>query len=366
LRDLPALIDEIARAVAEAVAEGDKGSRSVGARLAGWSDSPSADVIGHFMRGTYDFSLGTISGYDAALAHFDSASKSDPAFAPAYSNTALTIATMLEWGWWDYGEPRVRELAERGLAAADRALMIDSASVNAWIARGSLLAFLNPRGYNGAFEAFRKAVATAPHDPEAHHWYGRALMQYGERSAARRELERAAALAPTNAGVLFDLAQLYRHDGGFNRTCIMLDSAVAASPTAAQVYVLRSLTRAQRGELRFAWADAETGGRLGWPYWAQAASAIIDARARDTAIARRRVDGIRRAVSNGNRPREWTGEYLAAALVASGQKDRALDLLERMQPRGARLWFTLTGPDFAPLRGSPRYQRLVAASRPLR
>lgn len=367
MRDLPGLIDEIAQGVAKAVSEGDNGPRSVGARLAGWSDSPSGNVVDHFMRGTYSSSLGTISGYEAALAHFDSASRNDPGFAPAFASTALTIATMLEWGWWDYGEPRVRELSERGLAAADRALQLDSTSGQAWIARGALLTFRNPRSYAGAFDAFRKAVATAPRDPEAHHWYGRALMQFGERATARRELERALALAPADAGVLFDLAQLYRHDGGFNRACIMLDSAVASSPTAAQVYVLRALTRARRGELRFAWADAETGGRLGWPYWAQAANAIIDARSRDTTSARQRVDAIRRATAkSGNRPREWTGEYLAAALAASGQRDRALDLLEHVQPRGARLWFALTGPDFAPLRESPRYQRLIAASRPRR
>ncbi|HEU6449778.1 MAG TPA: tetratricopeptide repeat protein [Gemmatimonadaceae bacterium] len=319
------------------------------------------------MRGTYSSSIGTIAAYEAALAHFDSASRSDPGFAPAFANTALTIATMLEWGWWDYGERRVQELAERGLSAADRALKIDSSNTTAWIARGSLLAFRNPRSYKGVFDAFKKAVATSPRDPDAHHWYGRALMQFGERSTARRELERALELAPTNADILFDLAQLYRHDGGFNRACIMLDSAVAASPTSARVYVLRSLTRARRGELRFAWADAETGGRLGWPYWAQAASAIVDARARDTASAHRRVDAIRSAAAKaGNRPGEWTGEYLAAALVASGQRDRALELLEQLHPRGARLWFALTGPEFAPLRGSPRYQRLVATSRPRR
>jgi tetratricopeptide (TPR) repeat protein len=192
-------------------------------------------------------------------------------------------------------------------------------------------------------------------------------MQVGERSAARQELEKALDLAPADARVLFDLAQLYRHDGSFNRACILLDSAVAVSPTAAQIYVLRALTRARRGEIRFAWADAETGGRLGWPYWAQAAGAIIDARSRDTTSARGRTDALNKATAKtGNRPQQWTGEYLAAALAASGQKDRALDLLEKIQPRGARLWFALSGPDFAPLRNDPRYRKLVAESRPRR
>lgn len=367
VRDLPALVDEIASGVTNAVNGGDAGRAAATVRLAGMSGSPSEAVIGNFLRGTYYSSLHTISGYEAALAQFDSAARSDPGFAPASANAALTIATMLEWGWWDYGEPRVQELAERGLAAADRALKLDSTDAKAWMARGSLLAFRNPRTYAGAFQAFRRAVSVAPRDAEAHQWYGRALMQVGERSAARQELETALDLAPADARVLFDLAQLYRHDGSFNRACILLDSAVAVSPTAAQIYVLRALTRARRGEIRFAWADAETGGRLGWPYWAQAAGAIIDARSRDTTSARGRTDALNKATAKtGNRPQQWTGEYLAAALAASGQKDRALDLLEKIQPRGARLWFALSGPDFAPLRNDPRYRKLVAESRPRR
>jgi tetratricopeptide (TPR) repeat protein len=364
---LPALVDQIAGGVIDAVGDGRSGGRSAASRLVGWGDSPAENVGLHFMRGTYHLSLNTISGYEAALSQFDSAAKNDPTFAPAFASSALTIAAMLEWGWWNYGPQRVKQLTERGLAASDRALKLDSTNADAWMARGSLLAFRNPRTYDGAFSAFRRAIALAPRAPEPHQWYGRALMQVGERTAARRELENALDLAPADARVLFDLARLYRRDGSFNRACVLLDSAIAATPTAAQAYVLRALTRARRGELRFAWADAETGGRLGWPYWSQAASAVIDASARDTARARQRTDVIRKAAASaGTRPQEWTGEFLAAALAASGEKDRALDLLEKVEPRGARLWFAITGPDFASLRKDQRYRTIVAASRPTR
>jgi tetratricopeptide (TPR) repeat protein len=365
IRDLPSLIDQIADGVIEAINGGESGRRPGAARLAGASGSPSEEVVEHFMRGTYYSSLNTISGYESALAQFDSASRSDPGYSPAFAKSALTIASMLEWGWWNLGEDRVRQLAERGLAAADRALRLDPQNGRAWLARGSLLSFKSPRSFDGALPAFRRAVALAPRDAEAHHWYGRALMQLGQRSAARSELQKALDLAPTDARVLFDLAQLYRHDGSYNTACMLLDSAIAANPTAAQVYALRALTRARRGELRFAWADAETAGRLGWPYWSQAVSAIIDAKSRDTTGARQRTDAVAKAVAkNGNRPQQWTGEYLAAALLASGQNDVALDLLEKVGPRGARLWFALTGPDFALLRSNARYQKLLAASRP--
>ena len=367
VRDLPALIAEVSRGVVGAVTESKPSTGATAARLAEWSNPPVDATVTHFLRGKYYTSLNTPPGYEAALAQFDSASRSDPGFAKGFASSALTIATMLEWGWWDYGESRVRALTERGLGAADRALQLDSTSADAWRARGALLSFQNPKTYSGAFSAYTRALAYAPRDPTVHHWYGRALMQVGDRSAARRELTKALALAPGNADVIFDLARLDRHEGRPSEACVLLDSAIASTPTAAQAYVLRALTRAQRGELRFAWADAETGGRLGWPLWGRAASAAIDAKARDTASARERSAALRKAVNtSGSSPTQWTGEYLAVALVASGESERALDVLERAQPRGARLWFAITGPDFAPLRKSQRFRKLVAESHPRR
>lgn len=366
-RDLPALESQMTGAILDAVAGRMPGGKIGEPRLAGWSDPPSGETVEHFLRGEYYASLNSAPGYQYALAQYDSAGRSDPAFASGFASSALTIATILEWGWWDFDPARVRELTDRGLAAADRALRLDSTATDAWVARASLLSFRNPKSYKGVLAAYAHALSSSPRDPRAHHWYGRALMQLGERISARRELAKALDLAPGDAGVLFDLAQLARHAGGYSEACILLDSAVAANPRAGQAYVLRALTRSRRGELRFAWADAETGARLGWPLWGQAANAVVDAHARDTTSARERVRTVSQStLGRGTDPQQWTGEYLAIALVSSGETDRALDLLEKVQPRGARLWFALTSPEFAPLRKNQRFRELLAASRPRR
>ena len=364
-RDLPALEARMTGAILDAVAERKPGGKTGEARLAGWSDPPSAETVEHFLRGEFYESLSTALGYESALAQYDSAAKSDPAFAPGFARSALTIATILEWGWWDLSPRRLRDLTDRGMAAADRALRLDSASADAWIARASLLGFRNPKSYAGVLGAYTRALKYSPRSAEAHHWYGRALMQLGNRASARRELTRALELAPGDAGVLFDLGQLARHEGRYSEACILLDSAVAANPRAGQPYVLRALTRARLGELRFAWVDAETGGRLGWPLWGQAVGAVVDAQARDTSSARERAMAVSKtAAAWGTDPQQWTGQYLAIALVASGETKRALDLLERVQPRGARLWFALTAPEFASLKRNKRFRELLAVSRP--
>jgi tetratricopeptide (TPR) repeat protein/TolB-like protein len=367
VQELPALTAEISDSVVDRIASPPPRAAPATARLAAWSGTPDGTTVDHFLRGTYYSSLNSLRGYEAALAQFDSASRSDPEFAPGFANSALTIAAMLEWGWWDYGEKRVHDLTERGLAAADRAIALDSTLASAWVARGALLSFSNPETFAGSFDAYTRAMAYAPGDPLVHHWYGRALMQVGDEVAARRELSWALRLAPGDAEILLELARLERREGRGNEACAFLDSAIAVDPTAAQAYIVRAMTRAQRGGLRFAWADAEIGGRLGWPFWGQAASAVIYARARDTLSARERAESLRGAVAAAaGRPSEWAGELLPAALVASGEPERALDLLEHARYGGARLWFAMGYPEFAPLRKSPRYRRLLAASQPRR
>jgi hypothetical protein len=58
------------------------------------------------------------------------------------------------------------------------------------------------------------------------------------------------------------------------------------------------------------------------------------------------------------------GYELALGLVAVGQHDRALDLLERIRPRGPWLWTYLVFPGFDPVRAGARFQRIYQETRP--
>jgi TolB-like protein/tetratricopeptide (TPR) repeat protein len=336
-------------------------------RTAGVNERLSNSVVEHFLRGRYFANVNTADGYSAALAQFDSATSLDPTFAAGFANAALATASIVQWGWWNAREGEVNELVDRGLRDSDRSLRLDSANADAWIARGVLLTFKHPRSFAGARAAFTRAISYAPSSLRGHHWFGRALMQIGDYAGARREFSRALSTAPGDVGVLVDLAQLDRREGRFSAACSLLDSATSADPTYGQAYVLRALVRANRGQLRFAWADAETGSRMGWPLWGEAVGALVDAQARDTIRARTRVRELAKAASTGGiQGNDWTGEYYAIALAASGDRDAALDVLERHKSLGAHLWFALRDPAFAPLRKQRRFLALLAASSPLR
>jgi len=337
-------------------------------------DTPSAAVVGmranaasydHFLRGAYYHAQATPSGFRQAVVEYDSAVRLDSAYAPAAARLGMAYASELYWGWWDFREPQRQALIAQGLAAVDLALRLDSAQADAWAARGALLSYLDPRSFMGVRDAFDRASRLTSRMPDVYQWYGRIMMERGDDQTARLMLRRALDLAPRRASVLFDLAHLDYLQRNFADACAVLDSAVESDPLAAQPYALRALVRARRDDIRSAWADAETAGRLGWPEWGDAIGAVVDARARDTTSARVRTKRLLRAFgSRGTDPAQWAGPWIAIALTASGQQSKALDILEQSGPPGAPLWSALQLPDFAPIIKSPRFERLQRLSRP--
>ena len=54
----------------------------------------------------------------------------------------------------------------------------------------------------------------------------------------------------------------------------------------------------------------------------------------------------------------------ALAAVALGERDLALDILERTRPRGPWLWSYLIWEGFDPIRRDPRFRRIIDEARP--
>jgi len=96
----------------------------------------------------------------------------------------------------------------------------------------------------------------------------------------------------------------------------------------------------------------------------EVALVILDAHAGRLAAARRRASTLESYMLNARHPVYREGVITAAALVAAGESDRALDVLERIRPHGAELWAALRAPWLDPIRDHPRFRRLVAESRP--
>jgi hypothetical protein len=89
---------------------------------------------------------------------------------------------------------------------------------------------------------------------------------------------------------------------------------------------------------------------------------MIDAREGDTDAARARVIRLLRR-PDLRRPTAIQATFPASALVALGEMDEALDLLERA-PRSAQFGLWLRSPFLDPIRPDARFKRLVEETRP--
>jgi eukaryotic-like serine/threonine-protein kinase len=359
---LQAIEQEIADTVATRIT-GELAPAERTALAGGRAADPTA--YDHLLHGNYYLAERTPHAVRRAIAEFEAAEQRDPSFAPALARVALGYALFLDWGW-DYPGVPSDEVLARGFAAADRALAVDSASADAWMARGFLLSFHSPRAFTGVEEAFRRATALDPTNAEAYHQYGMALLWLGRDSAAIAMYRRALALEPERAITLFNVARVRMHHRLYGEARRWLDSALAVDPGADYAYVLRALAHLRAGQLAESRADGETAERLhaGYRLPATAGLVLTDLAAGDTAAARARLQGLERELRGTDHPTVTDAAWLGRALVAHGDTARALDLLERARPRGARLWFYLRSPEFDGVREHPRFRRLVEESQP--
>jgi hypothetical protein len=129
--------------------------------------------------------------------------------------------------------------------------------------------------------------------------------------------------------------------------------------------VSRGFYRLFSGDTTGARADAQVALQLpsGSHLGEETLLVLIDARERRIPAARTRATDMLRALGSGP-PSPLQGSLVAQALVAAGERERALTVLARVRPRGAALWFWLRPAGFDPLHGDPRFVRLVAESRP--
>jgi hypothetical protein len=146
--------------------------------------------------------------------------------------------------------------------------------------------------------------------------------------------------------------------GGLRRARRLLDSAAAVAPV-PDVYLLRARVAMRLDDLRDAWSDAETGSRLGKPWQGQTVMAMVDAAAIDTAAGRARVAPLVADVRRRTGPiPAGEGGYLALALVALGNRERAVEVLRRVPTNDPELRVLLRDPGFRRIRNDPRLAKL--------
>ena len=359
-------LQSIPEAVARAVATTITGALRPVERTA-LANSPPRDpaAYDHFLRANYQLAQRTPRAVRRAIDQCESAVRLDPGFTPALARMAIGYGLFLDWGW-EYPGLSPDAVLAHGFDAADRALRQDSTSADAWMARGFLLSFRNPRTFEGVREAMQRALALDSRNAEAHHQFGMALLWLGRDSAAADMYRRALQLEPERPITLFNLGRVAARRTRYGEARRWADSALTIDPGADYAYVLRAVAQFRLGNPAEARADAETAARLraGFRVPGEAVLSLVELQAADTPAARTRIERLEREIHATGFPTITDAAWVGRALVALGESDRALELLERVRPRGARLWYYLRAPEFDAIRSNPRFGKLVAESAP--
>lgn len=361
-RDLLALQEDIAREVAIQIA-----GRLLPTERAALATrrTVNPDAYDHFLRGNYLLGHRTQPTMMRAIDEYEAAARLDPSFTAALARGAYADALYVDWGWPSPGLP-AESLLARGFAAADRVLSTDSSAADAWMARGYLLAQRNPRTLEGVRDAFERAIALESENAEAWHQYGWFLELEMDPARAVESFRRALAIDPERAVTWYHLAWVSMTTGRTSDAEDQLDSALAFDPSSDVAHALRAIVHLRRGDVARARDDAQAAVRVAGQdrIWGEAPLAMVEARLGDTVAARARADALATAQLATDEPVGIEAGWLVgSALVAVGERARALELIEHVRPRSAHLWLDLGIAELDPIRGEPRFQAILTESR---
>ena len=322
LTDIFAIQDEITHAIVEQLKV-----KLLPQEKKSISKAPTDNVEAYtyYLRGRQFIQRASKSNYQLARRMFAKAAELDPSYARAYAG----IADCDSFLFLHY---HLQASVEDILATSDKALALDDRLAEAHASRGLALAIGKQYGEQ-SIEEFEKAIALDPNSFEAHYFYARACVTQGELERAAVLFERAAENKPDDYQALCLLTNVYR---GLGR---QWDSENAAR---------KGVERA-KNELSVHPENARAA------YLGATALAAVGEKeqAREWASRALLID-----------PEDVLTQYNVVCVYSLvGDEEQALDLLERWLPNAGqelRQGWLKHDSDLNPLRGNPRFQKILA------
>jgi Tfp pilus assembly protein PilF len=191
---------------------------------------PSAEALAYYRAGLFEWQTRTPTGLRHAVDDFTQAIVRDPQYARAYAGLAQCYELLREYTTVtpDYAFPRAK-------AAADRAIALDPSLADAHLA----LAFAEFYWFHHsriAQREFERALALAPGNAVAHHWYATFLLEMAAYPKAISEIDRAAALDTESIAVQADRGLILYYAGHRTESIDLLSRLEQTQPQFASTH----------------------------------------------------------------------------------------------------------------------------------
>jgi TolB-like protein/Tfp pilus assembly protein PilF len=345
--DAFAIQREIARTVAHALeARLSPDRESERARA-----TPSTAAHDLFLQGLFYWNRRTGLHARRAIDLFEEAIRLDPDYARAHAGLALAWAVVHH----NAVDIRAADALARAEAAALRSLALDPRQSEAYAALGYTYHWL--WRWEDAFTAFEQAIELNPNSSVARQWYGEQLAQLGRPAEAEAQLRQAVALDPMSLVAHGNLGLVLYINGRISDAIAQLEATQRMDPAFAFPLLLLHKAYLLTGRVD----DARDVGRR----WAEVTGAVEpgDIVALVDAIA----DPALRPSAHAVLDRWERAAYpnwveVAYYRLQLGDPDRSIRALERaVDDRSPFLALISVSRQWDPLRGDPRFQRVLAA-----
>ena len=290
-------------------------------------------------------------GLAKALRYFELALLEDPNYVLAYTGVADSYNLL---GFYGYMNPK--QAAERGLAAATKALELDPNLAEAHTSRGGLGFFLL-QDVRAVEMEYQQAIELNPSYVPTHYWYALYLSALCRPAEAEAEMQRALELDPLSFLARTMHGWVLLHAKKFELAIAELHKALELHPEFVLTYSILGQTCAAHGRTSEATVAihkaVELSGRAPWtlatlgygyaltgqPEKARQVLAELEQRAKQDYVS------------------PW---WLAFIHMSLGDQDLALECLERAyETHDNWLMFTKSHFGFDRLHAEPRFQELL-------
>jgi serine/threonine-protein kinase len=340
LRDIFAVQEEIARAVAESLKVTLLGSGS------GQISAPkNVEAHNAYLQGHFHFQRRNLEDYRKAVGYFDQAIQLDPDYALAYAerSEAWTFIGDLT-GQHEPAWSKARSDAEKAVAIAP-----DLAEAHAAL---GFVRFLVDWKFTEGLNELKRAKELSPSNPTANDVLARLILYLGRFDEAERQARQAVELDPLSVTAQGTLARVLFNAGKLDEADAAARKAAELQPASASSHRWQALIAAQRGDGEAALREAQLEPDQGYRRFELGVAQYVlgDRQAADAALAD--------LIGNG---RDNLAYQIAEVYAVRGEKDKAFEWLQiSFDNHDTGTLTLLVDPLLHSLRDDPRYKSFLA------